>query len=131
MKLEQIEKAFSSRGIEYTRHLSGISKSAYYTFVDAKGNDLTIRISDHELPASYNTGRNESFSVDFRYTDKMSLISSYIEKNTGKKVKRTKNVEKILSIEDSKYIISESLALNRPVETVLRIYGKEGYKLSC
>lgn len=120
MTLRQIEKAFENRGIEYERHLSGISKSAYYTFNNTDGDPVRFRVSNHDLPASY-SDRGHRVARDFRYTDKMGEISAFIESVSGKKIE--KKAKKTLSDEYLTFLESEAKSANVSIETIKRIYG--------
>ena len=119
-KINAIEENFKKRDIDFNLHLSGMSKSAYFTFDNADGDPVVLRISDHELPAKYQTRANRH--TDFSFTDKMSDIMAFVEKETGKKPIR-KNRVIYASAADREFLEKEALAIGVSFDRVVRIYS--------
>jgi len=118
-KINAIEENFKKRDIAFDLHLSGISKSAYFTFDNKDGDPVVLRISNHELPAKYETRANRH--TDFSFTDKMSDIMAFVEKETGKKPIR-KNSVIYASAADREFLEKEALAIGISFDRVVRIY---------
>ena len=118
-KINAIEANFKKREIDFSLHLSGISKSAYFTFDNKNGETVVLRISNHELPAKYETRANRH--TDFSFNDKMGDIMAFVEKETGKKPIR-KNSVIVASASDREYLEKEARALGVTFERVVDIY---------
>ena len=119
-KINAIEANLKKRGIDFDLHLSGISKSAYFTFDNKNDETVVVRISNHELPAKYETRANRY--TDFSFTDKMSDIMAFFEKETGKKVVRKSSNTIVASASDREYLEKEARALGITFERVVDIY---------
>jgi len=119
-KINAIEANFKKRDIAFDLHLSGISKSAYFTFDNKDGDPVVLRISNHELPAKYETRANRH--TDFSFTDKMSDIMAFVEKETGKKAVRKSVNTIVVSASDREFLEKEALAIGISFDRVVRIY---------
>ena len=118
-KINAIEANFKKREINFSLHLSGLSKSAYFYFDNKDGDPVVLRISNHELPAKYETRANRH--TDFSFTDKMSDIMAFVEKETGKKPIR-KNRVIYASAADREFLEKEALAIGISFDRVVRVY---------
>lgn len=119
-KINAIEENFKKREIDFSLHLSGISKSAYFTFDNKDGETVVLRISNHELPAKYETRANRH--TDFSFTDKISDIMAFVEKETGKKAVRKSSNTIVVGAKDREYLEKEAKALGITFERVIDIY---------
>ena len=120
-KIIAIEKNFKKREINYSLHLSGLSKSGYFSFDNKDGETVVLRISNHDLPAEYQTRAN--WYTDFSFTDKMSDIMAFVEKETGKKAVRKSRDTIVASAADREFLEKEALAIGISFDRVVRIYG--------
>jgi len=119
-KINAIENALKKREIEFDLHLSGISKSAYFTFDNKDGETVVVRISNHELPAKYETRANRH--VDFSFNDKTSDIVRFFELQTGKStVKKENNIHRVTK-EELEMFKKDAEHFGSSVETVARFY---------
>lgn len=119
-KINAIEANLKKRGIDFDLHLSGISKSAYFTFDNKNDETVVVRISNHELPAKYETRANRH--TDFSFSDKMSDIMAFFEKETGKTaVKKTGNTH-IVTPEEMELFKKDADALGTTIDAVARFY---------
>lgn len=119
-KINAIEENFKKREIDFSLHLSGISKSAYFTFDNKDGETVVLRISNHELPAKYETRANRH--TDFSFNDKMSDIMAFVEKETGKKAVRKSSNTIVASAKDREYLEKEAKALGITFERIVNIH---------
>ena len=119
-KIKAIEANFKKRDIDFSLHLSGMSKSAYFTFDNKNGDPVVLRISNHDLPAKYETRANRH--TDFSFTDKISDIMAFVEKETGKKAVRKSSNTVLVSAKDREYLEKEARALDITLERVARFY---------
>ena len=119
-KIIAIEKNFKKRGIDFDLSFSGLSKSTYFTFDNKDGNTVILRISNHELPAKYQYRANRH--TDFSFTDKMSDIMAFVEKETGKKAVRKSRDTVLVSAKDREYLEKEAKVLGITFERVVEIY---------
>ena len=123
-KIESVEKLFTRLGVDFDLHLSGISNSAYFTFDDKNDNSIILRLSDHDLPAIYQTRANRY--VDFRFTDSQTTIRKFIEKMTGKtKVVSKKSVRSFT--ENELELLKKEVGFFG-FDLTLRIYNLVRYK---
>lgn len=119
-KIIAIEKNFKKREIDFDLHFSGLSKSAYFYFDNKDGQTVILRISNHDLPAKYETRANRH--TDFSFTDKMGDIMAFVEKETGKKAVRKSRDTVLVSAKDREYLEKEARALDITFERVVEIY---------
>ena len=118
-KIIAIEKNFKKREIDFDLHFSGLSKSAYFAFDNKDGETVTLRISNHDLPAKYQTRANRY--TGFSFNDKMADIMAFVEKETGKKPIR-KNSVIYASAADREFLEKEALAIGISFDRVVRVY---------
>jgi hypothetical protein len=88
MTVQAVEKMFKRFDTEYDLHYSGISKSVYFRFRDKKDDERVLRISNHDLPASYQMDRTHYSDLDYRFTELISDLKLDIARLTGKTEKR-------------------------------------------
>ena len=119
-KIIAIEKNLKKREIDFDLHLSGLSKSAYFYFKNKNEDLITLRVSNHELPAKYETRANRH--TDFSFNDKMSDIMRFVERETGKKAVRKSRDTVLVSAKDREYLEKEAKARGITVERVVEIY---------
>ena len=119
-KIIAIEKNLKKREIDFDLHLSGLSKSAYFYFKNKNEDLITLRVSNHELPAKYETRANRH--TDFSFNDKMSDIMRFVERETGKKAVRKSRDTVLVSAKDREYLEKEAQTLGITFERVVEIY---------
>lgn len=119
-KINAIEANLKKRDIDFDLHLSGMSKSAYFTFDNKEGETVVVRISNHELPATYETRSNRH--TDFSFNDKMSDIIAFFEKETGKATVKKNSNAHVVTPEELEMLKKDAEYFGRDIETVARFY---------
>jgi len=129
MTENQIEKYLKRNAVALDIHYSGLSKSVYFSFYNDEDDYMIIRLSDHELPITYQN-REHRNSFDVRFTDSWTEFKTKLQAFVSVKKLVRKPVQKVFILNDDEIqaFKKDLIYFNNDFEKMCRIDGIKGKK---
>ena len=121
MKYEQIENWLNKQTDAdcVDVELSGMSRSSYISFCNPEGDIFKIRLSNHNLPVSY----NHDFNFDYRFEDSLKELKEEVLNKCGlTKIVCHRVKEQMPSKEDVAFLKTEYDAFNQSMKRLAGAY---------